>query len=300
MTKSQFLSALKSELAAREYDEGYYSSYMARLEHFFSTIADEDFEKRFINNDKEIEKIADYIGNMLKKEQEKSYDNNIREDAFSAPAEEAEPEEEKISIADACTVQFDAVKFSDAVKSNDFVLNIFDEDSKTREGDIIPLSQEANIEEIAEQTFKPSPLSKKQIKFEELDRESTPASPIFWLLFILTLPITVPIAITIGVLFVGVVIGLALLIAAVFIALVALVAVGSISGLAEIIFGIIQTFSFEFGGMFEIGIGIIMVGATMLLGILLYNLAIRLLPLLIKYWSRLFMYMIRKFRKRVV
>ena len=67
MNKTDFLSSLRAELTAREYPEETFASYMEQMERFFSAISDQDFEKKFVNNEKEIEKISDYIGNLIEK-----------------------------------------------------------------------------------------------------------------------------------------------------------------------------------------------------------------------------------------
>ncbi len=300
MNKTDFLSSLRSELIAREYPEETFISYIEQMERFFSAISDQDFEKKFINNEKEIEKISDYIGSLIEKSNAYDVDDNIRPDAFiDSGNDSADDKSEKTSEADEFTIQFDPAAFDDAVRSNDFVLNIFDENAKTREGSVIKLTEEEQINEIAEKTFKPSALSKKKIKFEALDIESTHSSPLFWVVMILTLPFTVPIAAVLLILFAAVCVAIAVLIASLFLALIAVVAAGSVSSVAVIIFGILQIFTELYAGIFEIGIGVSMIGATMFLGIILYNIAIRFLPFLIRNWSKLYRFILKKIRRMI-
>lgn len=298
MNKTDFLSSLRAELTAREYPEETFASYMEQMERFFSAISDQDFEKKFVNNEKEIEKISDYIGNLIEKSNTYDVDNNIRPDAF-IESNNTSSDKDDIDPSEAYTIQFDPAVFDDAVRSNDFVLNLFDEDAKTKEGAVINLTEEERINEIAEKTFKPSAMSKKKIKFEALDIESTRSSPLFWTVMILTIPVTLPIAIILIALFAVVCASIAIMIASFFVTLIAVVAAGTVSSAAIIIFGILQTFSEFYSGIFEIGIGITMIGATLFSGIVLYNIAVRLLPFIIKNWSKLYRFIIKKIRRMI-
>jgi len=105
-------------------------------------------------------------------------------------------------------------------------------------------------------------------------------SPAFWLIFILTLPITVPILAALGMIFIGAFAALAVLIVGFIALLVADVIAGTALSLVGIIYGITQTFTVVPIGLYEIGIGIIIGGAALFIGILLYNTAVRLLPFL--------------------
>lgn len=60
------------------------------------------------------------------------------------------------------------------------------------------------------------------------------------------------------------------------------VAIGTIASLVGIIYGITQLFEYAPIGTYEIGLGIMIGGAVMFFGVLAYNVAVRLLPYLIK------------------
>lgn len=105
---------------------------------------------------------------------------------------------------------------------------------------------------------------------------------IFWLTFIFTLPITIALAAAFFGLFVGVFAALSALIVALIAGLIVLVAVGVGVALVGIIFGITQLFSFVAAGIYEIGLGVMVIGIVMLTGILIYNFAIRFLPWVIR------------------
>ncbi len=109
---------------------------------------------------------------------------------------------------------------------------------------------------------------------------------IFWLVFIFTLPITIGLAAAFFGVFIGAFAALSALIVGLIAALIALVAVGAAVSLVGIIFGITQLFSFVAAGVYEIGLGVMVIGVVMLAGILIYNFAIRFLPWVIrKVWT---------------
>jgi len=60
------------------------------------------------------------------------------------------------------------------------------------------------------------------------------------------------------------------------------VAVGSLIALVAVIYGISQLFLVLPVGMFELGLGVAAIGITMFVGILMYNIAVRLLPFLLR------------------
>jgi len=128
--------------------------------------------------------------------------------------------------------------------------------------------------------------------------KSAKNTPLFWILFILTLPITIPIFALIwafiGVLYAAVSAVIAVLVAVV----VAVVGIGTALALVGLIFGIIKCFSVLPIGLYEVGLAIVITGITMLVSLLVYNLAVRLVPRLYSLLSRLsgwVWYNIRKF-----
>ena len=72
MNKTDFLSSLRAELTAREYPEETFASYMEQMERFFSAISDQDFEKKFVNNEKEIEKMGEDLDRGQNTQQSKT------------------------------------------------------------------------------------------------------------------------------------------------------------------------------------------------------------------------------------
>ena len=110
----------------------------------------------------------------------------------------------------------------------------------------------------------------------------------FWLIFILTLPITIPILAALCMIFIAVFAAMAVLIVGFIALLVVDVIAGTGLSLVGIIYGITQTFTVVPIGLYEIGLGIIIGGAALFIGILFYNAAIRLLPYLCRKWYDFF------------
>jgi len=104
----------------------------------------------------------------------------------------------------------------------------------------------------------------------------------FRILFAVSLPFVIALLLVYLVLAVGIVLGIVALMIGLVIALVAEVAVGSLIALIGIIYGISQVFLVLPIGMFELGLGIAVVGITMLAGIVIYNLAVRFLPFVLR------------------
>ncbi len=108
----------------------------------------------------------------------------------------------------------------------------------------------------------------------------------FRLIFGLSLPFVILLVIVLTVLLLGLTAVIAAAVIALIVALVVEVALGSIVALVGIIYGISQLFLVTPIGMFELGLGIAAVGITMLCGILIYNLAVRFFPFILRQMYR--------------
>ncbi len=126
--------------------------------------------------------------------------------------------------------------------------------------------------------------------------EEIPNSRMFWILFGISLPITLPLFLAVVGAFAAVWLGLAGLLAAAVGLLTALVACGAAVSLVGIVYGVIQLFVSVPIGLYEIGIGVIAVGIVMFAGILIYNFAVRLIPLVMKLWWKLFLYVLARLK----
>lgn len=136
------------------------------------------------------------------------------------------------------------------------------------------------------------------IRFSELD-DAMPVNAenrrMFWILFAVTLPITLSVVLLALGLFAGAFLLLAGIIAACLGCLVALSAAGGCASLFGVVYGVVQMFSGSRpAGLYEIGFAVIIAGFTLLVGILLYNFAIRLMPIAITWLLRFFRYTVNQ------
>lgn len=125
-------------------------------------------------------------------------------------------------------------------------------------------------------------------------REKIKGTPLFWALTVLTLPISVPILALIAALFAAGYLAVTLLIVGFSAAMIACVAIGTALSLVGVIYGIIEAVKIPVLGIFEVGIGISIGGVTILVALLLYNIAMRYLPILYKLITRFARYVIEK------
>ena len=133
-----------------------------------------------------------------------------------------------------------------------------------------------------------------EIPVEELPQVK--GTPTFWVIFLLTLPITVPILLAVFAIFFSAIAAMAVLIVGLILSLIAIVAAGSALALIGIVYGVTQTFSTLPIGLYEIGLGITIGGTAMLSGILIYNFAVRFLPFAIKHTITFLKFVIKKIK----
>lgn len=100
--------------------------------------------------------------------------------------------------------------------------------------------------------------------------------------------------------FAGVCIALAAAILLIIAIIFVVVLGGSVLSIASILYGISQLLGdTKYIGIHEVGLGLFFVGATMLVGIILYNVAVRLIPLIYRLLGKLFVLVCKLFRKSV-
>ncbi len=132
-----------------------------------------------------------------------------------------------------------------------------------------------------------------------IEEKPIPNSKLFWVLFGVTSPLWIALLAVGFAIFAAVWIALGALIGALIAVMITVIAVGSAAALVGIIYGIIEvaapaTLSV---GVYNIGLGIISAGVAMLLGIVTYNLALRLMPWLIKLVGRFFRFTLKQLKK---
>ena len=122
----------------------------------------------------------------------------------------------------------------------------------------------------------------------------------FRLLFVATLPITLAVLAITAVFFAVVFFAIAVLIIAVVAALVAVTALGTLVSVFGLIFGIAQMLSQLPIGLYECGLSIIFGASALFVGILLYNIAVRLLPFAGKWLWVFVKFVFRKYKELYV
>lgn len=141
---------------------------------------------------------------------------------------------------------------------------------------------------------KVDPAKVKKNKKARKQREKVEGTPLFWVIFFLTLPITLPLIVALGGIFASIYVLITVIIIAFAAATVACVAGGSALSLYSIIYGITLIVSKGAVGVYELGVGITVGGIVMLASLLLYNTSMRFAPLLYKHLTLLAKYLIDK------
>ena len=119
---------------------------------------------------------------------------------------------------------------------------------------------------------------------------------IFWIAAICLSPLLLFLALVYLGFFAVLYVAVSLAIIGCILALIAIVVAGSAIALVGLVYGTIRLFSIPAEGLYEIGLAVIIIGLIMLFGILLYNLALRVLPLLYGQIKRLFVFLTDKLK----
>jgi len=126
------------------------------------------------------------------------------------------------------------------------------------------------------------------------DNPTTRGITIFWVGLFITLPLSLSLLAIVFGAFAAAFAGLIGIIVGSIAVLIGIVALGAAASLVGIIYGVTQLFSFPAAGIYEIGLGIIVAGAVLLVSILIYNFAIRLIPWVISKLGVFFKYACKK------
>jgi hypothetical protein len=130
------------------------------------------------------------------------------------------------------------------------------------------------------------------------DEDPEPLGPwMFWLYFLLSLPVALASMMATVAVFGALFFAIAVMIIGFVSGLVAITAVGTLVSVFGLIFGVAQLLSSAPIGIYECGLAIMFGAASMFVGILVYNVAVRLLPFLAKCLLRLFKFIFRQIRR---
>jgi hypothetical protein len=118
---------------------------------------------------------------------------------------------------------------------------------------------------------------------------------LFWVVFAVALPVIIALALLMVALYMGFWIVLALLMIGIVAGLIIFVTAGVLVSLIGIVYGAIQLVKGAIPvGLFETGLGVTVGAAVMFVGILVYNIAIRLIPFAMKSLAKLLAFAFRK------
>lgn len=176
-----------------------------------------------------------------------------------APVKKAEPKPEKKAVKKDVKKDEAVKKTSKKAKSSDDVVSM----------EMMPVS--ANSRALAEKKTLLSSISAKA--------DAKTPSIIFTLIMVLSLPLLLILAfVSIGAL-VSIYFALAAVVLAIILAIICVVFGGSLTSLVALLYGATQIMQEpRYVGIHEIGLALIIIGATVLISVLLYNIAVRLIP----------------------
>lgn len=258
--------------------------------------SDDLSEIEAMNSSDEIEALADSLSAILKRKQrEKAAANS----AQTAQAEQSvQPAQEEVPDAAEKATKTDAAApiehKEDEPRKIDAVPELHPAPPAASGQSVVEVRQAEIAQAASPQT---DHIEDEIFEVEAQDKVTTRGMAIFWCgLFVLS-PVILGLAAAGLMFFGGLYVGLAALSAALIVGMIAVIAGGAVISLVGIIYGITQLFSFVEAGIYEIGLGIAVAGAALLISVLMFNLAIRLLPFIIKKVGVFFRFVVGKIKE---
>ena len=219
---------------------------------------------------------------------------------IKAKSAEQTPAEKAAHTAPQTDAFADTAADEEIIDDSSFDENAFfddDSDMKVYAGSPAPIHL-PSAEDVNEDT-----LYEEMIRDDEEDGFITQVSPRgkqkFWLIFACSLPLILAFLVLYFGLFAALFAALASLIVLLIAGLIGGTAIGAAVSFVCIVYGISQliTVASAAPGVYEIGLGITAGGTVMLFGVLIYNLAIRVVPKLIRLLAALFRFCTGKLRE---
>ncbi|MBQ8552137.1 MAG: hypothetical protein IJ428_04910 [Clostridia bacterium] len=277
--KQSFLDKLTAALYERNISDTDIRPYIERFDRFYDRMVSESPQTQGALED--IEAIADNIAAQVSDRYDEI--NRLAERTMTVDTVRAQDTEPEIDAEP--TVTTDITEIAGMADEYEPAELVSDEA-------LIPAEELASLDmqDAVEFTDEPTRLP------DYTAEEPVQNSKMFWILFGISLPITLPLFVFIVGAFAAVWVGLAAVVVVAVAALVALVAGGAAVSLVGIVYGIIQLFTSVPVGLYEIGLGVIVAGAVMFAGILVYNFAVRLVPLLMRLLWKLFLFVLKQLK----
>ncbi len=277
MTKQQFLEAFKSALAAENASPDFVSEQTALLSGKIEALSDEEFAKRASD-----ENIA-----MLVRSTMEEYLSRTKHSSSNG----AEKTNEAQDVASAPTITVEATKRIDSVPERPEAENV---SSPDKNDDIVTVDMTPVVSSKKKSDAEKEPFWKSIAKKAE---ERTPTL-LFTILAVLSFPLLLFAAfVVIGAIF-SIYFALAALVIALVAAIIVVVCGGGLTALIALLYGATQILQEpRYIGMHEIGFALIVIGATILISVLLYNAAVKLVPWVLSKASVIFKAIVVRVRR---
>lgn len=274
--KYTFLEKLKTALSERSISSADAAPYLERFDMYYDKMVEDEAHISVLEN---VENIADNIAAQISEK----YDDINRLAERTMTVDVASPKEFEEPTAE--------ISIPDIEADGEY-------DGEVTEYDPSPIYTEESSEDTADEAIpEVDGVGEDSSRLPDyVEEEPIPNTRAFWVIFGVSAPLWIPLGLLVLGLFCGAWIFLGGLIGASILTMAAVVAVGSAVSLVGIIYGIVQLFISVPIGVYEIGLGIIAAGLAMLFGILIYNFAVRLLPVVIKLVWRFFKYSLKRLK----
>lgn len=284
--KQTFLEKLHTALIERDISESDIAPYLERFDRFYDRMVNDssNTEEGLLED---VERIADNIAEQVSERYDEI--NRLAERTLTVDRVKSSMTYETVSDGEEPENDSAANSDSDSPENPD---SDSSENSDNRQN--IPSESKTDISLREDDEPKNNDTSNRPPEY--IDEEPSPTSTTFYILCAASLPITLPLALVGLSFFAAGFIGLAGLILASIALLVIGAAVGTALSLVGVIYGVSQLFTTLPVGLYELGLGIMVASGTVFCCILLYNFAIRLLPVLIRLWGRFFGFALKKLR----
>lgn len=287
MDKQTFYTQLSEKLSELGVSDEYIARHLRQFDSIFSEINDEEIEEKIAQLGS-IEHVAARIKRMTDKmisndEQKKENGDKDINVSSEEPLSNNQPSEDREKIAN-------TEKFACDITNNQ-MSNTISGLKKVDNNEKPPVNTEPEADFMEESFLNP--------EIENVDSQISSLSPPpdeeterkntikFWLIFALTLPISLSLVFAIVFVFATAFFSIAMLIIVAVALLVAITAVATVTSVFGLIFGVAQALSCLPIGLYECGLSVIIGSLAMFVGILVYNFAVRLMPYAAK-WLKIF------------
>lgn len=293
MEQEAFLSALEKRLIEMEIPEQYRQQYLHQFARYFNTMTDDETVGS---------QLSEADPNAIALEIARAVNEAVtREDALSRDAEESsgipsdltadDPAADSVTsdaddaatrVMDAepdCETRFDPLRADDIVSA----MQLTDAPEPFEEEYLydLPPAEGTSENEIPLYADEPLPYD------AYFDEEKAPVTPLYVGVVILTSPIALTLYLTIFALFFTCFSALVALVAAFSVAVITLAGAGGAVSVFDLIYGISRFGQSSAIGFYEVGIAVMIAGATLFLTIVLFQFGLRFLPFVMRQLRRL-------------